>query len=358
VPAGGPSFGLFFTRWITHFCAPAFIFLAGTAAYLHLQKLDSKRQLAWYLVTRGAWFILLEMTLVRFAWTFNVDYATFTLAGVIWVIGWSMILLAGLIWLPTAAVGAIGVGIIALHNLVDPLTRDLARSLGESSAGWLWQILYFGGSFRIGGDGLQVVVLYTIIPWVGVIAAGYAFGAVMRMPAEQRRRLCLQIGLGATAAFLVLRAVDLYGDPRSWQSPGPAPAFLRFLNTSKYPASLLFLLMTLGPTVTLIPLLDSARGRVARWLTVFGRVPFFYYVLHLPLIHALAVLISLMRTPGQTSWLVANHPMMPPPVPDGYMWSLGLLYGVTAVVVVTLYFPCRWFAELKARRKAWWLSYL
>jgi uncharacterized membrane protein len=359
VPAGGPSFGVFFTRWVTHFCAPAFIFLAGTAAYLHLQKLGSKRDLARYLVTRGAWFILLEMTLVRFAWTFNVDYATFTLAGVIWVIGWCMIVLAGLVWLPTAAVGAIGVGIIALHNLADPLTQDLARSLGESSTGWLWQILYFGGSFRIGGDGLQVVVLYTIIPWVGVIAAGYAFGAVMRMPAEQRRQRCLQIGLGAIAAFLVLRAFDLYGDPRSWQAPGPAPAFIRFLNTSKYPASLLFLLMTLGPTIALIPLLDNARGRVARWLAVFGRVPFFYYVLHLPLIHATAVLISLVRTPGQTSWLVANHPMMPPPVPDGYMWSLTLLYVVTAAVVVTLYFPCRWFAELKARRKdARWLSYL
>jgi uncharacterized membrane protein len=358
VPAGGPSFGLFFTRWVTHFCAPAFIFFAGTAAYLHLQKLESKRQLARYLLTRGAWLILLEITVVRFAWTFNVDYANMTLAGVIWVIGWSMILLAGLIWLPTAAVGAIGVGIIALHNLADLFTQDLARSLGATSTAWLWQILYFGGSFRIGGSGPQVVVLYTLIPWVGVIAAGYAFGAVMRMPPEQRRRLCLQIGLGAITAFLVLRGLDIYGDPRSWQSRGPAPAFIRFLNTSKYPASLMFLLMTLGPTIALIPLLENARGRVAHWLSVFGRVPFFYYLLHLPLIHAIAVLIALVRTPGQMSWLVANHPMMPPPVPEGYMWSLSLLYGVTAVVVVTLYFPSRWFAELKARRREAWLSYL
>jgi hypothetical protein len=178
------------------------------------------------------------------------------------------------------------------------------------------------------------------------------------MPADQRRRLCLQIGLGAIAAFLVLRGLDIYGDPRSWQLRGPAPAFIRFLNTSKYPASLLFLLMTLGPTIALIPLLENARGRVARWLSVFGRVPFFYYLLHLPLIHAIAVLISLVRTPGQTSWLIANHPMMPPPVPEGYMWSLSLLYGVTAVVVMTLYFPSRWFAELKARRREAWLSYL
>jgi uncharacterized membrane protein len=358
VPPGGPTFGVFFTRWVTHFCAPAFIFLAGTGAYLHGQKLGSKRALARYLVTRGAWLILLELTLLRFAWTFNVDYANFTFAGVIWVIGWCMILLAGLIWLPTAAVGAIGVGIIALHNLIDPFTQELGRSLAGGVMGWLWQILYFGGSFRIGGEGPQVVVLYTIVPWVGVIAAGYAFGAVMRMTPERRRRLCLQIGFGAIAAFLLLRGFDVYGDPRPWRPAGPAPAVIRFLNTSKYPASLLFLLMTLGPTIALIPLLEQARGRVARWLSVFGRVPFFYYVLHIPLIHVVAVLVSLVRTPEQTSWLVANHPMMPPPVPAGYMWSLPLLYVVTAAVVVALYFPCRWFAELKARRQDVWLSYL
>jgi uncharacterized membrane protein len=358
VPAGGPTFGVFFTRWVTHFCAPAFIFLAGTGAYLHLQKLGSKRELARYLLTRGAWLLLLEMTLVRFAWTFNGDYANFTFIGVIWVIGWCMILLAGLIWLPTAVVGAVGVAIIALHNLVDPFTQSLAQSLGGSSSGWLWQLLYFGGSFRIGSGGPQVVVLYTIIPWIGVMAAGYAFGAVMRMPAEERRRLCLRIGLGAVAAFVVLRALDVYGDPRSWLAPGPAPAFVRFLNTSKYPASLLFLLMTLGPAIALIPPLEHARGRVARWLAVFGRVPFFYYVLHLPLIHLVAVLISLVRTPAQTWWLFANHPMMPPPVPNGYMWSLTLVYVVTATVVGALYFPSRWFAELKARRKERWLSYL
>ncbi len=358
VPPGGPSFGLFFTRWLTHFCAPAFIFLAGTAAYLHGERLRDRGALARYLVTRGAWLILLELTLLRFTWTFNVDYASFTFAGVIWVIGWCMILLAGLIRLPTAAVGALGVGIIVLHNLVDPYTEALTRSLGDAPLAWLWQLLYFGGSFRIGSGGPQVVVLYTIVPWVGVIAAGYAFGAVMRLPAEQRRRLCLRIGLGAIAAFVVLRTFDVYGDPRSWQGPGPAPAFIRFLNTSKYPASLLFLLMTLGPTIALIPPLETARGRMARWLTVFGRVPFFYYVLHIPLIHTAAVLISLVRTPQHTSWLVANHPMMPPPVPAGYMWSLLLLYLVTASVVVALYFPCRWFADVKARRKEKWLTYL
>jgi uncharacterized membrane protein len=358
VPPGGPSFGVFFTRWVTHFCAPAFIFLAGTAAYLHGEKLGDRGALARYLLTRGAWLILLELTLVRFAWTFNFDYANLTLAGVIWAIGWCMILLAGLVWLPTAAVGAIGVAIIALHNLVDPFRPTVESSLAESSTGWIWQILYFGGPFRIGESGPQVVVLYSIIPWVGVIAAGYAFGAIMRMPTERRRRLCLQIGVGAIVAFLLLRGLDLFGDPRPWRPSGPAPSVIRFLSTTKYPASLLFLLMTLGPAIALIPVLEPARGRIARWLAVFGRVPFFYYVLHLPLIHVAAVAISLVRTPAHTSWLVANHPMTPPEVPAGYMWSLTLLYVVTAAVIVALYFPCRWFAAVKARRKDVWLSYL
>lgn len=155
--------------------------------------------------------------------------------------------------------------------------------------------------------------------------------------------------------------MDVYGDPRPWSTPPrgvTAPTVIRFLNTTKYPASLLFLLMTLGPTIALIPILESARGQLARWLGVFGRVPFFYYVLHIPLIHVVAVLISLVRTPAHTSWLIANHPMMPPDVPAGYMWSLALLYAVTAAVVMALYFPCRWFAGLKARRKEVWLSYL
>jgi uncharacterized membrane protein len=181
----------------------------------------------------------------------------------------------------------------------------------------------------------------------------------------RRRRLCLRIGLGAIALFLVLRGFNLYGDPRPWgaaadgNDSGPAmPALLAFLNTSKYPASFLFLLMTLGPTIALIPLLESARGWLARCLTVFGRVPFFFYVLHIPLIHALALVVSRVRLGVVSPWLFTNHPMGNPPAPDGYTWSLGLLYLVWAVATVLLFFACRWFADLKARRKDWWLSYL
>ncbi len=197
------------------------------------------------------------------------------------------------------------------------------------------------------------------------MAAGYAFGTVLALEPARRNRLCLQIGLGAIALFLVLRGFNLYGDPRPWNAggqgpngPPPMPALLAFLNTNKYPASLLFLLMTLGPTIALIPLLETARGPVAEWLTVFGRVPFFFYLLHIPLIHTLALVVSQIRLGAVSPWLFTNHPMGNPPPPDGYTWSLGLLYLVWAVAIVLLYFACRWFADLKRRRNDWWLRYL
>jgi uncharacterized membrane protein len=349
VPAGGHSPGVFFTRWITHFCAPAFVFLAGTSAWLYGRKVASRSRLAKFLLVRGLWLVLLELTLLRFCWTFNFDYAEFTFAGVIWVIGWSMVLLAGLVYLPTAAVAAFGVAVIAGHNALAPILY------GGESPSWILRLLYAGGSFQIGDDGWRVVVLYTLIPWVGVIAAGYAFGVVMTKTPAARRRICLSIGGAAVALFIVLRATGVYGDARSWQ-PGKPP--LAFLNTAKYPASLLFLLMTLGPMLIALPLLENARGRVARWLAVFGQVPFFYYVLHIPIIHLVAVLISLVRTPQSTWWLFSNHPAIPPPVPDGYIWPLPMLYLVTAVVVVTLYFPCRWFAKVKSESRSRWISLL
>jgi uncharacterized membrane protein len=189
------------------------------------------------------------------------------------------------------------------------------------------------------------------------MAAGYAFGKVMGMSAERRRTLCYAIGGGAIAAFLLLRYFNIYGD-RPWAASPQIPAWIPFLATTKYPASLLFLLMTLGPVIAVLPLVEHLRGRIAQWLAVFGRVPLFYYLLHIPLIHAAAVAISLVRTPSATAWLFGNHPVAPDPVPEGYRWSLGLLYLVTAAVVTSLYFPCRWFANLKSRRKDAWLSYL
>ena len=351
LPAGGPTPGIFFTRWVTHFCAPAFIFLAGSSAFMYARR---HPDVSRFLATRGLWLVLLELTMLRVAWTFNVEFGGYNMAGVIWVIGWCMVALALLARLPLAAIGAFGLVIIAGHNVFD-LIPGLGSTLGESSLSGLWKILYLGfsaGPIALGNDGPQLWVLYSLVPWVGVIAAGYAFGAVLMLEPERRRRICLAIGLGSIAAFSVLRGLNLYGDPRPWRSG------LDVLNATKYPASLSFLLMTLGPTIAVMPLLDNARGAVTRWLTVFGRVPFFYYVLHIPLIHVLAIVVSRIRMGEVSGWLFASHPMAPPPPPDGYTWSLPLLYLVWAIAVVMLYGACRWYAGLKARRSDRWMKFV
>ena len=364
LPAVGPSPGIFFTRWVTHFCAPVFIFLAGTSAFFYGRK---HADLSRFLLIRGVWLVFLELTFLRLAWTFNFDFAHHEMAGVIWVIGWCMILLAGLVKLPLVAVGIIGLIIMGGHNLMDPYMSKLFPTPSDSSFAWLRKILYLGsfdGSLKLWPGGPTLIVLYSIIPWIGVMAAGYAFGKVLMLKPVQRDRICLAVGLGGTALFLVLRGFNLYGDPRPWNAPPrpggspPMPALLAFLNTNKYPASLSFLLMTLGPTIALIPLLQRMRGAVARWITVFGRVPFFYYMLHIPLIHALALVVSKIRLGEVSPWLFANHPAGSPRPPEGYTWNLPLLYLVWAVSVVILYFACRWFADLKVRRKDWWLRYL
>jgi len=362
VPAGGPTAGVFFTRWITHFCAPAFIFLAGTSIFLYGRKHTGVPR---YLLLRGAWLIFLEFTFLRVAWTFNLDFRHYEMAGVIWVIGVCMILMAGLVKLPLPAVGTIGVLIVAAHNLMDSHMGKLLEGLDSNPLSGLWKLFYvgfFAGPIQFGPNGPNLIVLYSIIPWIGVMAAGYAFGRIVTMPPESRRRLCLTIGLSAITLFLVLRGFNLYGDPRPWHGPVPGrstmPAFFSFLNTTKYPASLSFLLMTLGPIIALIPLLEGLDGAVARAITLFGRVPFFFYMLHIPLIHALALLVSKVRLGFVSPWLFTNHPMGNPEPPDGYVWSLPLLYLIWGITIGLLFFACRWFAALKAGRSERWLQYL
>jgi uncharacterized membrane protein len=358
VPAGGVTADIFLTRWVTNFCAPAFVFFAGVSIFLHGQKLQDLHAQSRWLILRGAWLVLLELTFLRLAWTFNADFAHYMLAGVIWMLGWCMVLMGLLVRLPVWANAVFGVAVMAGHNIIPLIIGGSAQSIMNSPLGWLWRILYFGGGITVGSAAEpNFFILYSIIPWIGVMSAGYAFGVILRMPPERRDRICYFIGVGAILAFLLLRYFNIYGD-RPWVLRPQIPAWISFLNTSKYPASLLFLLMTLGPTIAVLPLLERAQGRLARWLTIFGRVPLFYYLLHIPLIHAVAVGISLARTPSATAWLFTNHPVRPGDLPEGYTWSLGLLYLVTALVVIVLYFVCRRFAEFKARRKDWWLSYL
>jgi len=354
LPAGGPTPGIFFTRWITHFVAPGFCFLAGTGAFLHGRKLGDMRALSRYLVTRGIVLVVLEMTVIRFAWTFNFDYSHYILAGVIWMLGICMILMAGLVRFSLRAVGIFGLIVIFAQQVVAVPTFAMSDAL-KASVGWIWQFLYFGGRIQLGRDGPTIAVLYSIVPWIGVMAAGYAFGAIMLRPAQERRRLCLWIGLSATALFVVAGVLVTILRPAG---PDDGRMLFRFLGQQKYPASQLFLLMTLGPMIALLPLAERLRGPVANALSVFGRVPMFYYLVHIPLIHSLALIVSLIRQGSITPWLFGNHPMSPPEQPPGYMWSLGLLYLVFAIASVVLYPLGVWYAGVKARHRESWLRYM
>ena len=300
-------------------------------------------------MTRGLLLVLLELTVIRASWTFGVDYSQFILAGVIWMLGWCMVLLAGLIWLPTRAIGIIGLVIIVFQNGFEPLGRLLPESWR-----WLWEFIYpVGAEVRIGQHGPSVSVLYTLVPWIGVMAAGYAFGAIMVREPADRRWLCLRIGLSATALFVVAAALGVLLGSAPADAP---PALFRFLNQRKYPASVLFLLMTLGPTIALLPVAERARGWLAEVLGTFGRVPMFYYLLHIPLIHAIALVVWFLRDGAVGAERFATAPYVS--IPPAERWGLPLLYLVFGVAVAVLYVCCRWFAGVKARREDRWLRYL
>jgi uncharacterized membrane protein len=362
IPAGGPTAAVFLTRWITHFCAPAFFFLAGTSAFLRGNGRPGGPSLARWLVTRGLVLVVLELTAIRLAWTFNFDYAHYVLAGVIWSLGWCMVLLAAIVRLPARAIAALGLGIIAGHDAIPLLLHGKLSALLATPAGPWLRVLYFGGAFPLGGaPEPNAFVLYSIVPWLGVMSVGYAFGGVMTREPAARRAACLKLGLLATLAFLALRGLQLYGD-RPWMTPPGesawAPAWIRFLATTKYPASLQFLLMTLGPVLISLGALERRAGPIARAFLPLGRVPMFFYLLHIPLIHLVALVVATARTPAALPWLFANHPMHPPEVPAGYTWPLPLLYVVTALVVVALVVPCRWYARVKAGRGWAWTTYI
>ncbi len=340
---------LFLTRWVTHYCAPNFIFLAGVSAYLFGHRGRSKGEISRFLLTRGLWLVFLEATVLRFAWSFDWRQEYFVLQ-VIWAIGCGMIALAGLVYLPRWAIGLFGASLIVGHNLLDSLH---AAQFG--SAGWLWNILHEPALLEP-ITGVHTFFLYPLIPWVGVIAAGYAFGPVFTYAPALRVNRLLQWGIAALTAFFLLRGMNLYGDPAPRVSyDNPLSSLLSFVNCEKYPPSLLYLTMTIGPALILLAIAERFRGKVASWLITLGRVPMFYYVAHIFLIHA-AALVYVWATGGDIEWLVRRTPTIIKPA--GFGLSLPGVYAIWLGVVVTLYPLCHWFAGLKQRRKDWWLSYL
>jgi uncharacterized membrane protein len=343
---------LFLTRWITHYCAPTFIFLAGVGAFLSRTRGKSPAELSWFLFTRGLWLALFEVTVNRALWMFNYDPVHHG-AGVFWAIGWSMVVLAGLVRLPLPVVTTFGVLTIALHNLLDGLTAEQVR-LPE----WLWMILHSPGEKPVVG-GITFGTGYCLIPWVGVMALGYGFGSLFLLDRPARRRRFVLIGAALTLGFVALRSANGYGDPRPWSAqPTAIGTALSFLNCTKYPPSLLFLLMTLGPAILALAAFDRPPGPLARPVVTFGRVPLFFYALHILLIHGGAVLLDWARFGWSPLAWAGPWEVRPEALPPSYGLNLLGVYSVWIVLVVVLYFPCRWFAGVKGRHRSVWLSYL
>ncbi|MFL5496997.1 MAG: DUF1624 domain-containing protein [Gemmatimonadaceae bacterium] len=339
---------LFFTRWVTHFCAPVFFLLTGTGAYLSLRR-RSRGDLSRFLFTRGIWLIFLDVVVARcLAYQFNFDYRV-TMLLVLWALGWAMISLSALVFLPLPVATMIGAILIVGHNMLD----------GVKWSNPLWSILHSPG-FVLNTPGHVVFAAYPLIPWIGVTAVGYGLGQVYTWDVERRRTFLLRLGIGLTLAFIVIRAVNKYGDPSRWaQQATPIFTALSFLNTTKYPPSLLFLLMTLGPAMIFLWAVDRGTPRVARPALIIGKVPMFYYLLHFALIHVVAVIICYARY-RSAHWMfespdLGHYPFTPPP---GWGYSLPVVYLVWAAVVIMMYPLCRWYAAVKARRSESWLSYL
>lgn len=356
---------LFLTRWITHYCAPVFVFLAGTGAFLSGTRGKSTGQLSWFLFSRGLWLALLDATIIRYSWTFSFDNHGVGI-GVIWAIGWSMVVLSLLVWLPTSAVAVFGVAMIALHNAFDGYTAANVEPFG-----WIWAILHTGepvvkftadAAWQIGNRQVDMRDAYfaffpgyPLIPWIGVLAAGYGFGALFLLEPRARKKQLLGLGLALTALYVVIRLVNIYGDPNPWkpQERGDLYTVFSFLNCHKYPPSLDYLLMTLGPAIAILALCEGTPGAIGRFFITYGRVPLFYYLLHLPLIHAGVRLIAQMRG-SPDAWSTNAFAMS-----DQYRYSLPEVYVIWLGVVLVLYPLCYWFAGVKRRhRDVRWLSYL
>lgn len=346
---------LFFTRWITHYCLPVFMFAAGMGVYLYGRS-RTRGELSRFLWTRGLWFIALELTVMRFAYNFNFSLRFLLLLLILWIFGICMIAMAAFIYVPMRWLAALSVAVIVLHNCLDGI-----RAQHFGSAAWAWNLLHQPGVIPVAGK--PALVTYTFLPWIAVMAAGFCFGRVFEQEPTERRSVMLRLGLAMTILFIALRALNHYGDPAPW-TPQKSALFtaLSFLNCTKYPGSLDFLLMTLGPALLVLAWFDRLAFKPANPLVVFGRVPMFYFILHFYLIHVLAVLAAWLRYGSSAAGFIFNPlPSMGGPralFPANFGYSLWTAYGVWLLVLVLLYPVCRWFAGVKSRRRDWWLSYL
>jgi uncharacterized membrane protein len=344
---------LFFTRWITHFCAPTFIFLSGISAYLAGTR-RSKAQLSSFLIKRGLWLLVVEMVLITFALTLNPFYNVI-IWQVIWAIGTSMIILGLLVWLPLPVIGVIGAVLFFGHNLLDGIsTANVAETILFKAAG-------FGQSMIQLNPSHYIMDAYAILPWTGVMLIGYCFGSLYanNYDAAKRKRLLLSSGVFLFVLFLLLRMINKYGDPAPWAvQKTTALTVISFFNVTKYPCSLMYLGMTLGVSIFSLSLIENARSKFAGILTVYGNVPFFYYVLHFYLIKVVMIIVFF-ASGYTTADIIPKRPgggfMFSPP---GFGFNLGGVYLVWLLVICTLYFPCRWFSKYKRTHQQWWLSYL
>ncbi|MBQ0799855.1 MAG: DUF1624 domain-containing protein [Porticoccaceae bacterium] len=338
---------LFLTRWITHLCAPTFILLAGTSAFLYGARGRSTIDISRFLFTRGIWLVFVELTFVGFGWNFNLSSQYVPILQVIWVLGVSMMALSGLIWLPRSLIAFIGISMIAGHNMLDgiqPATEQVSIA---------WRLLHIRGLLTLGGTPVAYVI-YPLIPWIGVMALGYVIGPYFVGVQRNRPRTLMLTGLALSLLFVLLRYWNLYGDANVWQvQESVGASVVDFLNTTKYPPSLLYLLMTLGPAMMLLGFFERLEGALSKALVTIGRVPFFFYVAHLYVIHLLALTVGLFQgiPVAQTAVAFVFYPKE---------FGVGLIavYAFWFAVVLAFYPACRWFAGVKARRRDWWLSYL
>ena len=348
---------LFFTRWITHICAPVFLFTAGIGAYLRLERSGStKGELSRFLLTRGLWLVFIELTVMRLAMNFSLDARYPVLLLVLWALGMSMVALAALIHLPRRVLIAGSIAVIVLHNALDGVQASQFGAL----AGF-WNVLHQPGVFFVAG--IPVVAGYPLVPWVAVMALGFSAGPIFSLEPQERRRLLVRWGTVSIVAFFAVRALNVYGDPAPWSvQPSAALTVVSFFRTTKYPPSLDFLLMTIGPALLLLAFFERRGLRSTHPLVIVGRVPFFYYVAHFWVLHVLASSLAWLRYGSASLGFLFNPlPSMGAPramFPEDFGYPLWVTYVVWISVVLLLYPACKWFAAVKARRRDWWLSYL